>query len=188
MATAAVAAGLLACASCSHPRTDLMPLAVGEQWGFAVRSAQNSIAASLKVTRKAAVGGVEGFEISGPSGISRLAWIGGDLKASVLSGTRFMPPITLLTSTVSKTPVTWSGKVSTPLHSWTGTAENLISKADLKVAGRNVDTIRSDLVITLANQTKMTLTTWYAPEMGIVRQEQRTNGVQVLAMERLNGP
>lgn len=178
---------MLCLTSCSPPSTELMPLRVGEQWGFIVQSARQSIVANIKVTREAAVGGVPGFELAGPSGISRMAWKNGQLIASELSGTRYSPPIVLCASDIPKKAISWQGTLSTPLHDYPASASNKLDLDQTSIGGQTFKAVRSVLVIQFQGSSEIELKTWYVKGMGIIRQEQRTNGQQVLSMERLSG-
>ncbi len=175
-------------AGCKKPSTALMPLKSGEHWAYVVRNARQSLVGDVDVARQVAVDGVMGWELHGPSGISRLAWKNGTLVASILSGTRYSPPLVLvIPNSVGKT-LNWKGTVFTPLHSFPAVATMTWQSQDVQLGGKIFHTVRQNCQLNLSSGTQIALTTWFSSQVGIVRQEQRTNGVQVLALERLSGP
>lgn len=65
------------------------------------------------------------------------------------------------------------------------TADSKAEKLDL--GGRKLSTTKVETRLTIAGQA-VELDTWFAAGIGIVRQEQRTDGKQDLAIELLSGP
>lgn len=178
----------LALSGCQPPDTRLMPLRSGLHWAYVVQNARQSLVGEVSVIRPVAVGDVSGWELQAPSGISRIAWDRGTLQASMLSGTRYSPPIPLLVADPVGKTINWKGQVSTPMHNYTANATMTWQKQDLQLGGKTFHTVREDCQIKLESGSILTLTTWFSPEVGIVRQDQRTNGIQVLALEHLSGP
>jgi hypothetical protein len=140
---------------------------------------------SVKVTRPVSVADVEGFELNGPLGVSRLAWRGNALVAESSAGLRFSPPIPLLAPDGKE--ATWHGRVT-----WLGaekpaSATVRQSKRTLTLASRPIETTQSDLTLSLPSR-KIELITCFEPGVGIVQQEQRSGGKLEVEIEMVSGP
>lgn len=187
-ASGVIGANALFLVGCRPADTSLMPLRSGEHWAYVVQNARQSLVGDVSVIRPVAVDGIGGWELQSPSGISRMGWDSGTLKASMLSGTRYTPPIFLLVADPVGKSVNWKGTVATPLHAFNANGSMTWQRQDVQLGGKTFHTIREDCQIKLETGTSIALTTWFSPEVGIVRQDQRTNGIQVLALEHLSGP
>jgi len=80
----------------------LFPLQVGNQWTYNVKTALPEFISKVTVARRIPVAGVEGYELTSTMGTSRLVWKDKVLYATVLSGSRFNPPLPLLRDTEEK--------------------------------------------------------------------------------------
>ena len=153
---------------CSNDLQDLMPLSMGNSWDYLVRLDGDEATETISVVSEAPVGSVQGFLLESVMGDSRLAWDGDTLVAAELPDSVYSPPIPLLASESQS----WSGVVSTATGSATGTATLTLSKENLSIAGRQYSTVKTVLTLLAGGET-IQLTTWFFPQMGILRQEQR---------------
>src|SRR5581483_1305593 len=159
-----------------------MPLAPNREWRYYARSPEGDKVMSVKVVGPIRVGNVDGWLLTGPGGSSRLAWSNGVLIASELNSVRFDPPITLLDPSEKTTG--WN---------YSGTAMGRIGSSQIEaVCKQRPDTItvggvsKSTLHVTIQfrlGSANLSLETWYASGVGILRQEQLTNGNQVAALD-----
>lgn len=179
---AGVALLLGGCAS--SPRT-LMPLEADAGWEYRVRSGFVDVVRPLEVAGPAAVGSVQGMRLSGPMGVSTLAWQGSQLLAGQLAGTRYEPPLPLLDL---RTPqLEWKGDAYGPEGKQSAQATIEMDRETIQVLGREVATRRSVAQVRIGSTTGE-LTTWFAPGRGVVRQEWREGARLMLAMDALSGP
>lgn len=172
---------LVGCAS----SPDIMPLRVGATWTYRVHADFPIYAEAVKVVRRTAVSGHEGFVLEGPLGESTMSWQGKRLVAERLGAVRFDPPIPLLV--LNGSGAVWQGKMS-GLTGVESAAANLGQASEtITLNGKSYKTTRTTL--TLSSQAHaIELTTWFAPGSGIVRQEQLTDGRQNLSLELVSGP
>jgi hypothetical protein len=170
---------------CGAGQTDLMPLQVGKSWTYHVMSGLDSRVESVKVVRPVAVDGVEGMELNGPLGISRLAWRHNSLLAESTSDLRFTPALPLLSANGTGAP--WTGWVTWMGRDIAATAEVTQKPRTLPLNSRTIDSIESDVVLRLPSRS-IRLTTWFEPGVGIVRQEQHTGVKLDIGLELIEGP
>jgi len=173
---------LLSCSSGSS----LMPSDVGTTWTYKVRTgfgAQHVVDATI--TKRLSVTGAEGFELSGPLGATRMAWKDGTLWAQNFGNAQAMPALPLLHE--DRRPSEWKGILETAIGKERATARLTHANEKLESAGRTISTTRTQLVIKRPRSTT-TLTTWFAEGIGIVRQEQRSDGEFELRLDRVSGP
>jgi len=164
--------GLVLLAGCGADDR-LMPLRVGNEWSYDVKTGLPESVASLKVTREVPVAGIVGCELDGPMGISRMAWKGETLIASVLGNSRFSPPIPLLNSIEERHTEKWSGRMYS--HGKTYDAQATLSQepTPLTREGRKYQATKTVLLLRLPDR-ELEIQTWYAPGYGILNQVQRT--------------
>jgi len=181
-----VAAAIVA--GCNGGNDSLMPMKKGAKWEYQMRMGLASTVDRWSVTGPARVGGDMGWEISGPGGTSRLGWSGGQLRAQMLAGTTYMPPVTLLDSSLKEGDTAkWSGMVTVASRRYDAKAQLNQSTEKFKVAGRNLTVTRCELELSI-NGKSTTVTTWFAPSIGIVRQEERSGDQLLRSIEYLQGP
>lgn len=163
-----------------------MPEDVGTRWTYSVRTGFGAEhVEDIRIARHLSVAGTRGFEMIGPMGSSRLAWREGALWADRFSNVGFEPPIPLLRA--DRRPAEWKGKWITPFGTETATGTLKHSTAELSIDGMKFSAVVSEL--SFARQTgTTTLTTWFAPGTGIVRQEQRARGTLELRLQWVAGP
>lgn len=182
-----VAAALVAACGCAPSVRRYFPLEVGNRWSYAVRSGFLSRVEDIEVVRSLSVAGTTGFEVRGPTGVSRLAWTGSTLVAESLPGMRYSPPLPLLDPSRPKAPRVWKGLMTSPTAVLEAEARIVPQAATLTLGGRRYETLH--VVATIRSEGRsMELQTWYAPGIGVLRQEQRSNDNLVRSLEYLAGP
>lgn len=181
----ASAAAVGVCVSGCGGGNDLMPMKLGTKWTYTVRSGFRSYVEEVTVEREQSVAGESGFYLGGALGPATLAWGGSRLLASQVASNRFDPPIPILV--VGSAGWGWKGKIRGLGGGFDATMTAVATAEKLDLAGRKLTTTKSDLAIEVGGKT-VRLTTWFSPGIGIVRQEQRTDGRQDLAIELLSGP
>ena len=172
-------------AGCSSGNS-LMPSDIGTTWTYKVRTgfgAQHVVDATI--TKRLSVTGTEGFEIAGPLGATRMAWKDNTLWAQNFGNAQALPALPLLR--VDRQPSEWNGTLETSSGREKASARLTHDNEKLESAGRPIPTIRTQLVIKRPRSTT-TLTTWFSEGIGIVRQEQRTEGKFELRLDRVSGP
>lgn len=181
----ALVAAVLVSAGCGAGN-DLYPLSVGRQWKYVVSNTFTSRVQEVTVQRRVPVALTEGYELSGPMGISRLAWRGGTLFAEVLPNTRIYRPMPLLFSGKDKMTSKWSGTIETMgvVNRADGFIEQHPESIDFR--SQHVDTEKSTVTLHLPEAT-IDLETWFVKGVGPIRQEQRTNGKLDFRIELLGG-
>lgn len=173
-------------AGCGPKDQGMMPSKVGTQWTYTVRAGFQSYVEPVSVERHVSVAGVQGFELGGPLGQSRMAWREGRLVASRLGSARFDPPVPLLVPG-GKGPYEWKGTFGSLAGSGQATAILEQRTETVNLGARSLPCTRATLRVERGDET-IELITWFSDGTGIVKQEQRTNGRQNLALELLSGP
>ncbi len=182
MRAAKLATVLLGClvlfvlTGCGPGQRELMPLEVGKSWTYHVIAGLNTPVESVKVVRPVAVDGVEGYELNGPLGVSRLAWKQNSLIAGSTANLIFHPALPLLAANGKKTA--WAGEVTWLGRAIKATADISQEPNSLQLSPRTLETIKSTVVLHLPSRS-LFLETWFAPTQGIVKQIQRGAGNRV---------
>lgn len=151
----------------------LMPLRVGNEWSYDVKTGLPESVDKVKVTREVPVADTVGFELSGAMGLSRMAWKGETLVASVLGNSRFSPPLPLLNSIEEKQTTKWKGRMYSQGRTYEATATLSQEPTPLTREARKYQAVKTTLLIRL-NDRELEVQTWYAPGVGILNQVQRT--------------
>ena len=173
----------LACVGCSASQTSYLPLKMGSKWSYAVKGDFDTTVEDMSVVGRVPVGPQDGYEIQGHTGTTRLAWAGDRLLASELAGQWFDPPVPL----ISGGKTSWKGTLETAGRKSEAAATLTQSTAKLKFAGRDQDTLRTDLTLVTRGQT-IKLSTWFVKGIGVLKQEQRTGNKRDRLIEYLSGP
>jgi hypothetical protein len=164
-----------------------MPLDPGRQVTYTVKTGLASRVEPMRITRELPVAGVSGVEVAGPLGASRLAWRDGLLAADATANARFKPPIPLLAPDLKDR--TWKGTVEAAGQIQSATATLRNEKDTITLGARKVLTTKSTLALDLPeSKGSIELISWFQPGVGLVQQEQRTNGQFVLHLQLLSGP
>jgi len=187
------AAGILLAGSLSGcaQQTDWFPMKVGRHWTYQVRAGFDRRVESVRVVRPLAIASVDGFELGGPLGVSRLAWKNGDLVAESTVNATFSPPLPLLipgadmTRDLPRRIATWHGRVVTLGKEHPGSAVLTEQTDKIDVGTRKVNAILATVSIRIPNG-KIELQSWYEQGIGIVQQEQRTNGARIVQLQLLD--
>lgn len=164
------------------------PLEQGKRWTYKIRTPLYSYVEQVSVEGRVPVGVDSGFKLSGEMGGSRLAWSGSRLKAGAIGVTGFSPPITILDSGLVKSRSQWSGLLLIAGKGTPAVAELDQDEEQITLEGRRVKSLRATLTLRpKAGSRAFELISWYVAGIGVVRQEQRTNGVLDLTMEWMHG-
>lgn len=173
--------------------SDLMPLEVGKTWNYIVRAKFSTYVAPVKVTRRLSVASVPGFELTSILGSTRLAWSGDALVTDRLVNTQFTPALPLLYRTGETSERLWKGRVVFVDRSAPNQVDFLAGKGlvtatqsqkpdnELEYNGMKLHCIRSTIHMKTAAR-EIELLTWFAPGIGIVKQEQRTDGTLLVSL------
>jgi len=181
-------AGLfLLLAACERPQTSYFPISRDARWTYAIRSGLLSRVEDLGVKRELSVAGVQGYELGGPMGYSRLAIKGDVVVAENLAGTTYSPPLPLLILKQEKRRVTWAGLITAANRPEQGSAVLMQSPTKVSLGGRQLRGIAVDLTIEVRSK-RVVLKSTYAEGLGLVRQEQHENQSQERYLEYLSGP
>ena len=171
-------------------RDNWFPMKVGQHWTYQVRTAFDVNVQPIKVLRPLPVASAPGYELTGPLGVSRIAWRNGTLYADSTVNAQFIPPLPLLVPAVERTKdddkkvLTWHGRVIVLGKERPGSATLYERNATIEFGTRKVPTILSTLDIRIPGG-KIGLQSWYQQGVGLIRQEQRTNGTRVVQLQML---
>jgi hypothetical protein len=169
-------------AGCRSNDQELFPITASSHWNYLVRTLNKTTDAVVYADR-VAVGSTQGYELHGDLGCFHLAWIGGNLVTDQMAGARMLPPLPILTP-ASKRYLEWKGWIETGDKREPAKAKIFTDLARLPLNGNVVDTHRTLIAITLPDR-EINLTNWYQSGVGLVRQEQRTNGRLDLILDYL---
>ncbi len=164
---------------------------VGKHWTYQVRAGFDRRVEPVRVIRSLPVDSVNGFELGGPLGQSRLAWKHGTLYADSAVNARFSPPIPLLipgveiTKDVPRRVATWHGRVISLGKERPGSAVLTERTEKILVGTQKVQTILATVTLQIPGG-KIELESWYQDGVGLVQQEQRTNGVRIVQLQLLD--
>jgi hypothetical protein len=182
-----IAGAFLTVCGCGPGNGKEFPLSVGRTWALMVDSPlENSHVEEVKVLRKVPVGDVEGYELGGQMGQSRIAWKDGILMAQQLPNATFNPPIPLLIGGADKATKNWKGMIGAAGRGASATATLSQEPSQEKFNGQMVNTTKATLAIHGTNpDLKIELITWYEKGEGPIHQEQRNNGILEVRSEAI---
>ena len=205
---------LIGCVVGCGSRDDWFPMKKGKHWKYQVRSGFETRVEPVSVLRPLAVASAEGFELTGPLGTSRLGWRNGTLYADLSSNAQFIPAVPLLVPGVQhskeeqrhideqkkklkagirikkddliddKPAATWHGRVVVLGKERAASAVLREVAETIPLGVRNVATIHATLTVKLPNG-NIVLESWYQQGVGLVQQEQRTNGTRIVQLQLL---
>lgn len=184
--------GVLIACGCSQG-DPLFPLRMGNEWSYSVKTGLAEYVESIKVSKELPVGGRQGYELTSSMGMTRLAWVDGVLLATALTGTRFNPPIPVLTSSEDTATLKWKGRMYSGGHTYEADATVTQSPDALHRDGRRLAAIKTATLIRLSDR-EIEIQSWYVTGTGLVNQVQRTrmqgqeSGRFDLEMDYLSGP
>ncbi|MDH4389284.1 MAG: hypothetical protein QE269_11235 [Fimbriimonas sp.] len=184
---------LAALAGCGSSSGDYMPLAKGKEWGYEVRAGFQRNISTLRVVEPTAVGSTKGWRIVGSLGESRMAWKDTKLVVSEFANCRFSVPVPLLDTAKIPQKSKSQGDAFTQAHTWKGKIESfgitrpagaILRQRSTKLPGNKAELVQTILELSIGGA-NMEVRTWFEKGKGIVKQEQRTNGSLVVAMDLL---
>ena len=173
--------------------SQLMPLSKGKEWGYEVRAGFQRSISTLRVVEPSAVGSVRGWRLVGSLGESRMAWKDTKLVVSEFANCRFSVPVPLLDTAKIPAKSKSQGDSFAQAHTWKGKIESfgitrpadaVLRQRQTKLDGNKADLVQTILELSVG-EAKMEIRTWFERGKGIVKQEQRTNGNLVVAMDLL---
>lgn len=178
-----LAVGCALCASCAR-KDQWMTLKEGQTWTYRVRTPHYEYLEEIKVKGRVAVGSTSGYVLTSQLGQTHVAWSQGALWTTRIGHTIFVKPAPLFDGEAPKR--TWKGAIS--IAGRTAKAEGVLECAneEIRVSGLNVKSRRATLTVQSSGST-IECTTWMAPGFGILKQEQRTNGMLDVSLERVRG-
>lgn len=151
----------------------LFPLRVDNEWSYGVKTGIPEYVEEIKVTKRVPVAGVQGYELASSMGISRLVWKDDTLYATAMTGTRFNPPLPLLSSAEEKATFSWEGTLYSSGIAHKARATITQTTEPLMRDGRKTSTTKTVQSILLPDREIETIT-WYAAGTGMIMQVQRT--------------
>lgn len=163
-----------------------MPLDEGREWKYSVVDAYGPRMARLKVSGPTRVADQIGTLLVTDDGASRVAWDGDRLIASEFVGCAFDPPIPILEAGADTATWEWRGAVRRG-----GTVSSAVIRASQQPSttedlGREVPSLRVVLDLSVGG-TSETIETHFVRGVGILRQEVRRDGRQVLLVTLATG-
>lgn len=165
-----------------------MPLSKNGRWTYTVQLGFRSSVAEVRTAGRVPVGNQSGWRLIGSQGTTSLAWSGSTLLASELASSQYNPPIVLLDPRLrGEGKRTWRGQIITAGKSQDAEATLTQSIEKRGIGGRSWRTIRTQHEIKFSGRT-LELITWFAPDLGILRQEQRLDDKLTHSLEWLSGP
>lgn len=165
-----------------------MPMDKESHWTYTVQLPFRNTVAEIKTAGHVPVGTQEGWRLQGDQGAASLAWKGSRLIATELAGAQYDPPLPLLDVSLRKdATMSWSGTVVAGGKSQPGEAVISQEKDKRRVSGTEFSCLRVRHEIKTAGKT-LELITWFTPNRGILRQEQRIDGELTHSLEWLSGP
>ena len=166
---------------------EYMPLKVNRTWTYRVSSGFEKHTVPIRVDRAMTVASSSGYELSGPLGVSRVGWSGKKLVAEYMVNAKFSPPIPLLVpmeldkNKPPKQVAVWHGHIDA-LGRVKPSSAILTEQVDsVELGTRKVSTILAVLEIKMPGGS-VELKSWYQSGVGLVQQEQRTNGQRIVQM------
>lgn len=178
------------CASlpgCGSRNEAYFPLRQGAEWTYQVRSGFVSRIETVRATKQVPVGGSLGWLLESPVGDSRVAWSGDRLLAAELAGTRFVPPVPMLSFSDRPSSGEWQGLATVAGRTFGGTAKLLQTKARFPLGSKVVTGIHATLRLDVPTG-PIEVWSWYVDGIGLVRQEQRDRSGLARSLEYVKGP
>lgn len=166
-------------------QTGWMPLTPGAHWEYESQVGLVRSVIDVQVAGQGPVGKHAGYKLESSYQPARLAWGDGALWASELGGTGFSPPVPLLTGAGSTTE--WKGIVSSAGKQVSSTAKLTVADTKEKVGSKERPARQSVLLVQFGKRT-VEVTTWFVEGLGIVRQEQRADGLLKSRLVYVTGP
>jgi hypothetical protein len=165
-----------------------LPLRAGAKWTYGVRSGFLDKVVDVQVTGRAPVESANGWSLSSPMGASRLAWVDGSLLADTLAGTRYSPPLPLLKADRPSAHWKWAGLISSADEEKMGRATVQSKPTTYRMGAKTYEVVRVEHRFSAEAGADVVLVSYYAEDLGLLRQEQRRLGVLERALDYVSGP
>lgn len=172
---------------CGPQNEAYFPLKKGAEWTYQVRSGFVSRIETVRATKQVPVGGSLGWLLESPACDSSVAWIGDQLLAAELAGTRFVPPVPILSFSDRPSSGEWQGLATVAGRTYGGTAKLLQAKAKFPLGSKVVTGIHATLRLDVPTG-PIEVWSWYVDGIGLVRQEQRDRSGLARSLEYVKGP
>lgn len=169
---------------CGPP--DPFPLETGRKWSYSVRGGLSSRVESIRVVGPIAVDGRPGWRLAGSLGVAAMAWTPDALVAEQVPGTRFSPALPILYRSPERA-ATWRGMITWMNGVAEAGADIAQEPVTIDIGGRKMKVTQVRHRFTMPNGLSE-LVSWYAPGIGLVRQQQRDGDRLVRSLEWLSGP
>ncbi len=177
---------ILSISGCNE-QISYFPLKSGNRWDYHIRNGLQTRVDTLKVKQNTPVASCKGYQLLSHSGTLELAWKGTTLYLAKTPNIRFIPSLTWLDVSTTHCQNTWKGTVRY-LGNLYSTEINITQSEDMILfKGSNVKTLKV-ILTTLIEGKNIELITWFSQNLGIIQQQQRTNGTLNISQEYLNGP
>jgi len=176
---------------------DWMPMKVGKSWTYRVRAGFERHTVPIRVAREVTVASTTGYELASPLGVSRIAWKSGRLVGESMANARFEPAVPLLFPNVQfeknhpKQVATWHGRLLTLGVEREANATLVEQNDSVEIGTRKVPAILATLTVRLPSGLRpavLELASWYQAGVGLVQQEQRTNGTRIVQLTLVGQP
>jgi hypothetical protein len=179
---------LLLLVGCSSDAERYMPMDKDSHWTYTVQLGFRRTVADVKTAGHVPVGTQEGWRLQGDQGSASLAWKGSTLIATELAGAQYDPPLPLLDVNLRKGgTINWKGTVVAGGKTQDGEATITQEKDKRRVSGTEFSCLLVRHELKTGGRT-LELLTWFTPNRGILRQEQRLDGQLTHSLEWLSGP
>lgn len=163
-----------------------MPLQAGTATTYVAHFGLNEMRVEpIRVGRRISVAGVTGYELTGNLGVARLGWRDGVLYADQTANGWFSPSLPVLAEDEKNR--SWHGRVRVMDRMLPGSATLEHHSRTVEIGSRKLKTTQAVVTLKLPAGT-IELESWYAPGIGLVQQEQRTNGKRVLQLQMVTAP
>ena len=169
---------------------EYMPMKVNKRWTYRVTAGFDRHTVPIRVVREVTVASTRGYELASTLGVSRIAWKGGRLVADSMVNAQFSPPIPLLIPGLEleknkvKTAASWHGRVYVLGRELPASAILTQQNDTVDSGTHKVSTILATLTVRLPSGV-LELESWYQSGVGLVQQEQRTNGTRIVQLTLL---
>ncbi len=171
----------------SKPKQQYFPLKKGNVWNYTVRTGLQTKVQTLTVEKPIAICSARGWHLTGPMGESRVVWKNGVLFVEQLPDTLFSPPLPLLSAIQIQSKRVWKGQVYYMGKNLDALAEIEQGPDQYIIGGQSFSVVKVLMNLQLP-QKKIELTTWFSEGIGILSQQQRSQGYLDCSLEYLSGP
>ncbi len=180
-------APIIVLAGCANRMESYMPIQKDSKWSYQAEPGLQNEVLDLEVIGRVPVGDSNGWRLNSGWGETHLAWQDNSLISSLLGGTRYDPPLPILSNLAATQRKEWKGDIILAGKRIQANGYITTSITDTRVGSLELPSIQSTLKLNLGKDEQEILT-WFVQDYGIVRQEQRKNGLLVNRISYLSGP